>query len=429
MEIRDPIHGGMQVSASELAVVDHPWVQRLRHIAQTGFAYLPFPGATHSRFSHSLGVMHLSGRAFERAYAQWAFDRPDAKARFRAVVRVAALCHDLGHAPFSHCTEFAMPPLKDLGITWLRARGPSGDVEDRRATHEDYTLAILEHTGIADVIDASFPFTSRHVAALISGDVRVPDDFFRDGGFDHRRLLSQIVSSELDVDRLDYLVRDAYYTGAIYGHVDVDWLIGNLSAWPGDGQVWLALQDRAIYAFDDFLLSRHHMFLMVYFHHEAVVFEEMLKRYLTAPTCDWALPSDLDAYLRVDDVTLREHLRTVGAVDDPWARRVTELDPWARVLERHGNPVQASVEAEEAKLVAEGFDPIAVTSTGRLSRYAVVGRKRRRAPSIMVLHERGKATRLDEATQVFERYRDARAISRLYVAPDDVERARDVLGL
>ena len=429
MEIRDPIHGGMQVSGSELAVIDQPWVQRLRHIGQTGFAYLPFPGATHSRFSHSLGVMHLAGRAFESAYADWTFDRPDAAERFRAVVRIAALCHDIGHAPFSHCTEFAMPPLRDLGLRWLRARGantgPDG-VEDRRATHEDYTLAILEQTALAEAIAANFPFTAQHVAALISGDVRVPDDFFRDGGFDHRRLLSQIVSSELDVDRLDYLVRDAYYTGAVYGHVDVDWLISNLSAWPGDGQVWLALQDRAIYAFDDFLLSRHHMFLMVYFHHEGVVFEEMLKRYLTAPTCDWALPSDLDAYLQVDDIALRQHLRTV---EDPWARRVTGLDPWIRVIERHGNPVQASLESEEAKLVEHGFDPIAVTSTGRLSRYATIGRKRRRAPSIMVLPEQGKATRLDEATEVFERYRDARAISRLYVAPDEVERARRVLEL
>ncbi|MCB9677829.1 MAG: HD domain-containing protein [Alphaproteobacteria bacterium] len=407
----------MRLTASEVAVVDDPWVQRLRNIAQTGFAHLPFPGATHTRFSHSLGVMHLAGRAFDSAYKDWVFDKPDARDRFRQLVRIAALCHDIGHAPFSHCTEFAMPMLRELGVTWARDA-------DRRATHEDYTLAILEKTGLARSIEANFPFTSRHVAALISGEVRVTGDFFWDGGFDHRRLLSQIVSSELDVDRLDYLVRDAYFSGATYGHVDVDWLISNLSAWPKDGQVWLALQGRAIYAFDDFLISRHHMFLMVYFHHESVVFEEMLKRYLAQPDCDWVLPAGLDAYLEVDDIALRQHLRSV---DDSWANRVTQLRPWTRVVERHGNPVQASVEIEEAVLVKEGFDPIAVTSTGRLSRYAVVGRKRRSAPSIYVLNDGQRATRLDEATEVFERYREARCISRLYVAPEDVQAAKAVL--
>ncbi|MEZ4322509.1 MAG: HD domain-containing protein [Myxococcota bacterium] len=407
----------MRVSPAEVHVIDDPWVQRLRNIAQTGFAHLPFPSATHTRFSHSLGVMHLAGRAFDSAYRGWDFGKPDTRERFRQLVRVAALCHDLGHAPFSHCTEFAMPALRDLGSTWVRDA-------DRRATHEDYTLAILECTGLAPLIELHFPFTARHVAALISGEVRVGDDFFWDGGFDHRRLLSQIVSSELDVDRLDYLVRDAYFSGATYGRVDVDWLISNLSAWPKDGQVWLGLQQRAIYAFDDFLISRHHMFLMVYFHHESVVFEEMLKRYLAQPACDWSLPAELDAYLAVDDIALVQHLRTV---DDPWARRVDELRPWKRIVERHGNPVQASVEAEEARLVEAGFDPIAVTSTGRLSRYAVVGRKRQSAPSIYVLHDDRKATRLDEATEVFERYREARCISRVYVAPEDVDAARELL--
>jgi len=417
VEIRDPIHGGMKLTAPEVAVVDDPWVQRLRNIAQTGFAHLPFPGATHTRFGHSLGVMHLSGRAFDSAYADWEFDHLGTAERFRQLVRIAALCHDLGHAPFSHCTEFAMPKLADLQLSWLRSA-------DRRSSHEDYTLAILEHTGLARVIEQNFPFTARHVAALISSEVRVPDDFFRDGGFDHRRLLAQIVSSELDVDRLDYLVRDAYFSGATYGHVDVDWLISNLAAWPKDGQVWLALKERAIYAFDDFLISRHHMFLMVYFHHESVIFEEMLKRYVADPACEWSLPGELDAYLKVDDITLIQHLRQT---DNPWAQRVTGLRPWSRVIERHGNPVQASVEAEEAELLAAGFDPIAVTSTGRLSRYAVEGRKRQRAPGIYVLHDDRRATRLDESTEVFERYAEARCISRVYVAPEDVEAAKRLL--
>ncbi|MCB9692163.1 MAG: HD domain-containing protein [Alphaproteobacteria bacterium] len=382
MKIRDPIHKGITLDASEVEVVRSPWVQRLRNIGQTGFASLPFPGATHSRFSHSLGVMHLAGRAFDQAYRDWTFSDPGARERFRSVVRIAALAHDLGHAPFSHCTEFAMPALADLGSTWLRP-------EPRRATHEDYTLAILEHTALGPTIAGAFPFTARHVAALISGDVRVGDDFFRDGGFDHRRLLSQIVSSELDVDRLDYLVRDAIYTGATYGQVDVDWLITNLTCWPADGAVGLGLDARAIYAFDDFLISRHHMFLMVYFHHESVVYEEMLKRHVQSEACTWSLPSDLDAYLQVDDIHLLMHLR---ASAEPWARRVIDHQPWIRILERHGSPSQADVGQEADRLRDAGLDPIVATSTGRLSRYADVGRKRRRAPSIYVVHGDRRAT-------------------------------------
>ena len=125
-----------------------------------------------------------------------------------------------------------------------------------------------------------------------------PDDFFVDDGLDHRRLLSQIVSSELDVDRLDYLVRDARYTGANYGQVDVNWLISNLDAWPADGQVCLGLDGRAVYAFDHFLIARHHMFLMVYFHHKSVVYEEMLRRYVDSAGCTWTFP-ELDGWLGV----------------------------------------------------------------------------------------------------------------------------------
>lgn len=417
MKIRDPIHKGISLSAAESAVADSPWVQRLRGIAQTGFAHLPFPGATHSRFSHSLGVMHLAGRAFDSAYEDWTFSTPAARKRFREAVRMAALCHDLGHAPFSHCTEFAMPPVADLAIDWLR---PS----DRSATHEDYTLAILANTSLAGSIAANFSFTSRHVASLIASDVRVGDDFFRDDGFDHRQLLSQIVSSELDVDRLDYLVRDAVYTGASYGHVDVDWLITNLTTWRADGAVRLGLDARAIYAFDDFLISRHHMFLMVYFHHASVIYEEMLRRHVQSEACTWSISGDLDKYLRIDDIHLQTYLRTQR---DPWARRVVELQPWARALERHGSPTVADIAPEAELLQAAGLDPIVVTSTGRLSRYAKVGRKRRSAPSIYVVHDERNATPLGEATGVFDRYAEDRCIGRLYVDPDDLDKAKALI--
>ena len=428
MEVRDPIHGGIALRRDEIAIVDNPWIQRLRNIRQTGFSYLSFPGATHTRYGHSLGVLHLAGQAFDHAYRDWHFDRPGLREQLRSCVRMAALCHDLGHPPFSHCMEFAMPALSTLDISWYR-RGARGA---RRASHEDYTIAILEHTDLARALDRSFPFTARHVAALISTDVTLADDFFIDNGLDHRRLLSQIVSSELDVDRLDYLVRDATYTGARYGHgVDVGWLLSNLAAWPADGQVSLALDGRAIYALDHFLVARHHMFLMVYFHHKSVIYEKILQRYITSDGCDWRFPVDLEAYRWVDDMSFTEHLRSAA---HPLARRIVDQRPYRRVLERHGTPREADTAREVAALAAEGIDTIAAASTGKLSRYRQFGRKRQKAAPIYVLdripgHPVEGVRTLAEATQIFERYAEERRIARLYVQPEDFDEARKILDL
>lgn len=424
MEVRDPIHGAIGLDPSEVAIADHPWVQRLRNIRQTGFSQMAFPGATHTRYMHSLGAMHLAGRAFDSAYRSWTFDRPDARDRLRAAVRIAALCHDLGHAPFSHCMEFAMPALRALELGWVRP-------EDRAASHEDYTVAILERTSLGAAIGRGFPFGARHVAALVRGDVKPGDDFFVDGGLDHRRLLSQIVSSELDVDRMDYLVRDAMFTGAKYGAVDVNWLVSNLVPWVAHGQVNLAVEGRAVYAIDHFLLARHHMFLMVYFHHKSVIYEELLRRYVDRDDRPWRLPHDLDAYLHADDVALMAHLREAAA-RDPWAARIVEQRPYARVVERHGSAREADPGDAMARLRGAGIDVIAAASTGRLSRYGGVGRKRKGAPEIYVLERMPgqpveRVRTLTDASIVFERYADERVIGRLYVPPEDADRARALI--
>jgi uncharacterized protein len=423
VEVRDPIHGAIGLARSEVAVADHPWVQRLRNIRQTGFSQMAFPGATHTRYLHSLGAMHLAGHAFDQAYKQWTFTRSGAREELRACVRLAALCHDLGHPPFSHCMEFAMPPVRTLPLTWIKV------TDDRMATHEDYTIAILEHAPLRSVIDDGFPFGARHVASLIRGDCKPGDDFFVDGGLDHRRLLSQIVSSELDVDRMDYLVRDALYTGARYGQVDTNWLLSNLTPWVANGQVNLALEGRAVYAFDHFLLARHHMFLMVYFHHKSVIYEELLRRYVDREDRPWRLPGDLDAYLHSDDVALIGHLR---GSDDPWARRIVEQRPYRRVVEKHGGPREADVTEPMSRLREAGIDVIAAASTGKLSHYDRVGTKRRSAPEIYVLegmpgHPVERVRTLTEASVVFERYADERVIGRLYVPPEDGDRALALL--
>ncbi|HMV67195.1 MAG TPA: hypothetical protein PKA64_10120, partial [Myxococcota bacterium] len=294
---------------------------------------------------------------------------------------------------------------------------------------EDYAIAILEHTSLGRAIRANFVCDPVHVAALISGDVRVGDEFFRDGGLDHRRLLSQIISSELDVDRLDYLVRDAYFTGARYGMVDVGWILSHLSAHTAHGQVWLALDRAALYAFEDFLVSRYHMFLQVYFHHTSVVYEEMLKRFVGNGGGGWSIPSDLDAYVHQDDVSLEAHMR---ACADPWARRIVEHRPFRRVVERHGQGRQVNTEREIAALAAAGVEVIHTESSPRLSRYAL-GRRSARSVPIFVQErlpgERpGRVSTLTEASSIFDRYADVHSISRVYVSPEDRDRAMALLA-
>jgi len=426
MEVRDPIHGAIAVTSAEERVVDHAFLQRLRNIKQVGFSELAFPGAVHSRYNHSIGVMHLAGRAFDRALASFSFSATARRDELRACLRLAALLHDVGHAPFSHCTEFAMPPLRTLGITVYddevhRQRG------ELRASHEDYTIGIVTQA-MADCIAGHFPFTATHVAALISREVRIDDDFFVDGGLDLRQVLSQIVSSELDVDRLDYLVRDSYFSGARYGMVDTNWILSNLDVHVHEGRVGLALDRRALYAFDDFLIARYHMFVMVYFHHKSVVYEEMLKRYFTSPSCPYRIPSDIHAYLPVDDVHLWSHLRQS---EDEWAQAIIGHRAWKRVLELHGNPASVDASWAIARLAENGIDTLAASSVGKLSRYSVFGQKRSSAPSIFVKGGlSGEAVMpLDEATAIFDRYQDERRISRVYVAPEKLDTAKALVRL
>jgi HD superfamily phosphohydrolase len=429
IEIRDPIHGGIFVSPEEGAVIDHPFVQRLRGIKQMGFSELPFPGAVHSRYSHVLGVMELAGRAFEGVFNRDPFSNREVRARYKQVLRLAALCHDLGHAPFSHCTEFAMPLLKALKIAAYDPEAIEARLE-LQASHEDYTIGILTQSSLTKTIADHFPFTGQHIAALISHDVAVPDDgFFEDQGIDYQHILSQLISSELDADRMDYLCRDAWYSGARYGQVDVPWLLSNLEFQLVDNRAVLAIDQRAIYAFDDFLLSRYHMFMMVYLHHRSVVYEELLKKHMTGPDCGYVFPVEMEEYLKLDDIQMYSYLRSCT---DDWARRIVERQPFKRALELHGTREEVDFSVEEACLQSEAIPYLASTTAGKLSRYS----DSEHSDILVVQRSPGvpqKIRSLSESTKVFEHYREARHIARLYVAPEAVELAqrlfREAAGL
>src|SRR3984893_12491663 len=179
MHIRDPIHGAIELTPDERALVDSPQYQRLRNVKQLGFADLAFPGATHTRYAHGLGAMAMATKVFDAVAPQLALDADD-RARFRQTLRLAVLFHDLGHAPLSHATEAIMPPVADLRVPeWARESGT------RRAGHEDYTLKLVLDSALAAEIRRRFSsggIEPEHIAGLICGRPRPRAYPIRGGG-------------------------------------------------------------------------------------------------------------------------------------------------------------------------------------------------------------------------------------------------------
>ena len=419
MEIKDPIHGSIEIQTPEAAILESREFQRLRAIKQLGFAEYSFPGATHNRYLHSVGVLHLAGLAFDQIFRRVEFSSQRIAPRFRQVVRLGALLHDIGHGPLSHTTEEVMPQASELKLKIY-----AGAEGQRRASHEDYTIKYLTDSGLTKILTKSFPdIKPEHIACLVDRHLTVGDDFFMDKGRDFRPILSQIVSSELDVDRLDYLERDAYFCGTNYGKVETGWLISNMSPWELDSRVYLALNRRALYTFDDFLISRHHMHLMVYFHHKSIIYEEMLMRYLTASDCTFKLPADIDEYTRTTDFSLYEHLASVA---NPWATRIAERNPYRMLFELHSTEACNRPARMRQVLESKGIDVILASSEARLSKYHSASDS---YPMFVVdqYDPFQKPVPVEDCTEIFKKYEETRQIDRLYVAPDMLEPAREIL--
>jgi uncharacterized protein len=410
MHIRDPIHGAIEITADERSLVDSPQYQRLRNVKQLGFADLAFPGATHTRYAHGLGAMQVATKVFDAISPQLDLE-PDDRARFRQTLRLAVLFHDLGHAPLSHATERIMPRAALLKLpAWV------SDGQDRIANHEDYTLKLILDSGLAAEIRRRFAsggIEPEHVATLVLGHPPPGMQPFRSRGRDLLPILRQVVSGELDADRMDYLQRDSFFTGVNYGKFDSDWIIQNLATVTRDGRVFLALQSRAVFAFEDFLLSRYHMFLSVYFHYSSVGYEELLQRYCDTSNGEYTLPADPDEYLQHDDIALISALR---ASKNPWARRVVRRQGYRLLLENAPHLLEKKELLDES-----GVDCFLTESRGVLSHYG-------KDAVLWVKSQQGEIA-IGEYTPLYERYAEAAKLSRLYVEPEREAEAKRLLSL
>ncbi len=225
--IRDSIHGDIQLEEHEIKIVDTPEFQRLRRIKQLGMTYLVYPSANHTRFEHSLGAMHIAGRIAKKLCLS--------EEEYR-LVRLAALLHDIGHCPLSHSSE-------RLLLMYLNT------------THEALAKEIITSSEIKDIIE-EYGYSKEEVIKILE----------RKKGY-----LSKIISSSLDADRMDYLVRDAHHTGVAYGIIDLDRIITTVEIKENE----LAVEHRGLRAVEALLVARFLMMPTVYLHHTSRIADAM----------------------------------------------------------------------------------------------------------------------------------------------------------
>jgi len=305
--IRDPLWDNIRLDASAVALLDTAPMQRLRYIRQLGHAFLVYPGATHTRFEHALGAFHLTRRALAALEERGELTPVPEEERLAA--RLAALLHDIGHYPFSHALEEAGFPH-----------------------HETLGVARLGREPIAtELARAGTPGLAAEIGRFITGQSASP--------------LRGLISGSLDLDKIDYLSRDARMCGVPYGAVDVDRLLASLTLIEvGPGRHELGVQEKGISALESLLFAKYQMYRNVYWHHAVRSATCMFKRAVRAAVCAGALTTEQVADATDDGLT--ERLATADptglaravparrlykrALDLPASEVPAEQEPWAR---------------------------------------------------------------------------------------------------
>ena len=299
--VRDPLWNNIRLDGAALELLDSAPFQRLRYIRQLGHAFLVYPGATHTRFEHALGAYHLAGRALgllgERGELR-AIPADDA-----LLVRLAALLHDIGHYPFSHA-------LEEAGLL----------------SHEDLAAEHLAHPEVAAALERTgIPEAARRIAELITGHSASP--------------LSGLISGSLDLDKIDYLTRDARMCGVPYGTVDVDRLLHSLTVVPlpagragqegREGRRAVAVREKGASALESLTFAKYQMYRNVYWHHAVRAATTMFKRAVRAAIACGQL--EVAWIARTTDEALMERLRQLE--DAPTVRRLRRRRLYKRLLD------------------------------------------------------------------------------------------------
>jgi len=278
-EIKDPVHGYVYITDAEKKIIDTYPMQRLRRLRQLAGSEYVYPGANHTRFEHSLGVMFLAGQVLVNPHISSAVSDEEVD-----MCRLSALLHDCGHGPFSHVFEHLLS--KNLN-----------------KTHEDITSWIIENSEVADTL-TKMGHNPQEVAGLAVGKLHKKD----------RAFLDQIISSAVDVDKQDFIVRDTYHTGAEYGFIDVYRLIHALDLL-GEN---LAVELGALSALEAFVIARIESFKSIYFHRVGRAAQIMLASAMDKANSELGLTAfkTPDEYLALDDYTVWTALRKCRASNE-----------------------------------------------------------------------------------------------------------------
>jgi uncharacterized protein len=296
-EIRDPIHVFIRLDSDERQILDSRAFQRLRHIHQLAMSYLVYPGATHRRFEHSLGVMELADRVFHIITAEEhrddrvreIFPGPDQLTYWRRVLRMAALCHDIGHLPFSHAAENLLPA---------------------ETSHEDLTLRLIRSPEMSQIWEqVTPPLRVEDICKLAVGPKKLTDTQFTNW----EAILSEIIVGDcFGVDRMDYLLRDSLHSGVAYGKFDHFRLIDTLRILPKTNESdepQLGIEAGGVESAEALLLARYFMYSQVYFHHVRRAYNVHLQEFMTAWLGDGGLPVDVEGFLELSDNEVLAEIR------------------------------------------------------------------------------------------------------------------------
>jgi len=266
-EIKDPVHGYVYITENEKEIIDSYPMQRLRRLRQLAGSEYVYPGANHTRFEHCVGVMYLAGKVVENPNVSRAVNEEEAD-----VVRIAALLHDVGHGPFSHVFEQLL-------------------IRDLDKTHEDITSWIIEKSEVSEKL-AKMGYTPADVGKLAVGKLHKPEKAF----------LDQIISSAVDVDKQDFIVRDTFHTGAEYGFIDVFRLIHALDILDEN----LAVELGALSALEAFIIARIESFKSIYFHRVGRAAQIMLATAMEKANEELGLTKfqTPEEYMTMDDYTV-----------------------------------------------------------------------------------------------------------------------------
>jgi hypothetical protein len=259
LDIVDPIHDFIRVYDHELKVIDNPLFQRLRRIRQLSGAHLTYPAAQHTRFEHSLGVMHIASQAGQALNEKGILKSYDIQ-----VLRLAGLLHDIGHGPFSHLFEEI--------------------IQQKKFSHEDFGKEIILKSEIGDSLSKN-GYDKKLVTKVAFGDSKL-------------QYMNEIISGALSADMMDYLLRDGYFTGAEHAQIDHKRITQSLDV----HQKKLALERSALYSFESMMHSRYQMFKAVYFHKTVRAAEVMLLEALRLSDDEFGFTSfNINEYVKLTD--------------------------------------------------------------------------------------------------------------------------------